>query len=43
MDNRPPLGDRYEARPKRMLPFVVDQDMVNAVFVFKWIGHVVLL
>src|SRR5262249_32046340 len=42
VDDGPALGDRDEARPKRMLPLVIDQDMVNAVFVFKWIVHVVL-
>src|SRR5262245_43275817 len=32
-----------EARPKRMLSLLVDEDVIDAVFVFKWIGHVVLL
>jgi hypothetical protein len=32
-----------EARPKGMLSFLVDEDVINTVFVFKRIGHVVLL
>jgi hypothetical protein len=32
-----------KARPKGMLSFVVDEDVIDTVFVFKWIGHVVLL
>jgi hypothetical protein len=43
MNDVPALRDGDEARPKRMLSFFVDQNMVDAVFVFKWIGHVVLL
>ena len=42
-DNGPAVGDLYKAWPKGILPFVIDQDMVDAVFVFKWISHVVLL
>jgi hypothetical protein len=43
MNDGPALGDLDEARPKRMLALVVDQNVVDAVFVFKRIGHVVLL
>src|SRR5207248_7572227 len=41
--NRPPFGDLFEARPERMLSFVVDQDMVGGVLVLERIGHVLLL
>jgi len=43
MNDGPPLGDLDEARPKRVLALVVDQNVVDAVFVLKRIGHVVLL
>src|SRR3954464_1582526 len=43
MNDGPALGNLDEARPKRMLALVVDQNVVDAVFVFKRIGHVVLL
>ena len=42
-DDSPAIGDIYKAWPKGILPFFIDQDMVDAVFVFKWISHVVLL
>src|SRR5262245_12133386 len=29
-----------EARPKGMLSFLVDEDVIDTVFVFKWIGHI---
>lgn len=38
----PTRRDLDEARPKRMLSFVVDQNMIDAVFVFERISHVVL-
>jgi hypothetical protein len=43
MNDGPALGDLDEARPKRMLALIVNQNVVDAVLVFKRIGHVVLL
>lgn len=43
MNDSPALGDLDEARPKRMLALIVNQNVVDAVLVFKRIGHVVLL
>jgi hypothetical protein len=43
MNDGPALGDLDEARPKRVLALLVDQNVVDAIFVFKRIGHVVLL
>jgi hypothetical protein len=43
MHNGPAGRDLDEARPKGILPFFVDKDMIDTVFVFKWVGHVVLL
>ena len=43
MNDGPALGNLDEARPKRVLALIVDQNVVDAVLVFKWIGHVVLL
>jgi hypothetical protein len=43
MNDGPSLGDLDEARPKRVLALIIDQNVVDAVFVFKRIGHVVLL
>src|SRR6266511_857361 len=42
MNYGPTVRDLYKAWPKGMLSFVVDQNVVDAVFVFKWICHVVL-
>ena len=39
----PTLRHLDEGRPQRVLSFVVDQDVVGAVFVFERIGHVSLL
>ena len=43
MNDGPALGNLDEARPKRVLALIVDQNVVDAVLVFKRIGHVVLL
>jgi hypothetical protein len=43
VDDGPTRRNLDEARPKGMLSFVVDEDVIDTVFVFKWIGHVVLL
>jgi hypothetical protein len=43
MNDGPAFGDLDEARPKRVLALVIYQNVVDAVFVFKWIGHIVLL
>jgi hypothetical protein len=43
MNDRPAGRDLNEARPKGMLSFFVDKNMIDTIFVFKWVGHVVLL
>src|SRR5262249_41386676 len=43
VNDRPPRGHRDEARPQGMLPLVIDQNVVDAVLIFKRIGHVLLL
>src|SRR6516164_692511 len=43
MNDRPAIRDRDEARPKRMLSLVIDENVVDAVFILKWIGHCVPL
>src|SRR3954469_5631962 len=35
----PPLWNLLEARPKRVLPFIIDQHVIHALFVFERIGH----
>src|SRR5215510_3267985 len=42
MNDGPTVGDVYKAWPKGVLPFFIDQNMVDPVFVFKRISHVVL-
>src|SRR5262245_7081512 len=39
MNDRPAIRDCNEARPKRMLSLVIDENVVDAVFILKWIGH----
>jgi hypothetical protein len=41
VNNFPTLGHFNKSWPKRMLPLVVDQDMVHAIFIFEWICHVI--
>jgi hypothetical protein len=43
MNDGPAVGDIYKAWPKGILSFVIDQNVVDAVFVFKWISHIALL
>src|SRR5258706_13423825 len=43
MNDGPTVRNVYEARPKGVLSFFIDQNMVDAVFIFKWIRHGVLL
>jgi hypothetical protein len=43
MNDGPAGRDLDKARPKGMLSFLVDKNMIDTVFVFKWVGHVVLL
>src|SRR3954452_14573606 len=41
--NAPAQRHLFEGGPERVLPFFVDQDVINAFFVFKRIGHCFLL
>src|SRR5215470_8747107 len=43
VNDGPALRYLDEGRPKGMLSFVVDQDVIHAVFVFERIGHAILL
>src|SRR5213083_632419 len=43
MNYGPTVGNIYEAWPKRVLSFFIDQNMKDAVFIFEWISHDVLL
>jgi hypothetical protein len=43
VNDSPARRNLDEARPKGMLSFLVDEDVIDTVFVFKWIGHAVLL
>lgn len=41
MDDLPTVGQLDECGPERVLPLVVDQDMINSIFVLERVRHAV--
>jgi hypothetical protein len=42
VDDCPAVRHFDETRPERVLPFFVDEHVIDSIFIFKWIRHFVL-